>query len=312
MPRIDNTDLDTLWRRPFGVAKPTAPSAPDPQRFRKGSSPVRPTTAPPTRAVHAERMLALLKLVRAYGHVRAHEVALCLYRDARYGQQLAQRLLKRAYEGGLLLQRRNTLGGNSYVLAEQGVAQLDLAGLRAQHGRDIVGVSGPTLTHRLLATQYLLTRARSGLAFGEYAVAHGQAPVSRETLTKRFGKLPDGLVVYDDQAGPVVDVVEVEVSAKPLKELVRCLAWAECVGSTLGGSGTPRLARLVFVFDGSQGHARRILRAARERWGHCGPSEQTAVMRRVVLCAARVGAMATWHGCDETTLAAWAEKQKKV
>ncbi len=314
MPHVDITDLEDLRRRPFattqaGEARPLA--VPKPSRFVRSSSRTGPTKATSTRALHAERMRALLTLVRSFGHLRAHEVAMGLYRDARYGLQLAQRLLKSAHGAGLLIRRKNTLGGHSYVLAERGVAQLELMGLSARHGRDIVGVSGPTLTHRLLASQYLLTRARSAMAFGEYAIAHGYAPVHRDALAKRFLKLPDGLVVYADQAGPVFDAVEAEVSAKPLKELVRCLSWAECVGSTLDGPGTPRLARLVFVFDGSEGHARRILRAARERWGHCGPTEQAAAMRRVVLCAARVGAMASWHGCEETTLAAWDERMRQ-
>lgn len=55
--------------------------------------------------------------------------------------------------------------------------------------------------------------------YGEYATAHGRAPMSRQGLSERFGKLPDGLVVR----GSVVDWVGVEASAKPLVELKNVL-----------------------------------------------------------------------------------------
>lgn len=242
-----------------------------------------------------------------FGHLRAQEVSMALYRAARNGQQLAQRLLAGARKAGLVLARTNTLGSTSWVMAERGVARLDLMGHPARHGRDIVGVAGATFLHRTLATQYLLHRSKGAASvFGEYAIAHGLAPIRRETMSTRFRKLADGLVLYGTDRGPVVDVVEVEASCKPMGELVGVLGWAEVVGTPLNGPSSPRIARLVVVFDGSQGHARRLVRAARERWGHCGPAEQQAAMRRVVLCAARLGPARAWQGCEEKTLAAWA------
>lgn len=265
------------------------------------------TPGPNTQAVHAERRLQLLKALRHYGHLRTNEVALALYPDAAYGQQLAQRLVRKAITAGLVLPRRNTLGGNSVVLAEGGVAALELAGLSARHGRDIVGVAGATFLHRMLATQYLLNRARNATAFGEYAIVHGLAPITREGMVKRFLKVSDGLVSYSIDQGPVVDAVEVEQSAKPMSELAGgVLRWAEFVGSTLAGPGSATVHRLVVVFDGSQGHAKRLLRAARERWGHRPQVEQQTLLRRVVLASADVGPGMTWRGCQERTLAAWA------
>lgn len=212
--------------------------------------------------------------------------------------------MRRALDAELVLSRRNTLGGNSVVLSDGGVAALELAGLNARHGRDLVGVAGATFLHRTLATQYLLHRARNARAFGEYAVAHGLAPVGREELSKRFAKVPDGLVYYKTDQGEVVDIVEVEQSAKPMAELVNVLRWSEVVGSVLGEPGGAKVRRLVVVFDGSQGHARRLLRAARERWGNSGTADQLSAMRRVVLASVDVGPGATWRGCEEKTLAA--------
>ncbi len=230
---------------------------------------------------------------------------MALYKAARNGRQLAQRLLSGAAKVGLVLPRTNALGSTSWVMAERGVAKLDLLGYKARHGRDIVGVAGSTFLHRTLATQYLLQRAKGATSvFGEYAIAHGMAPIRREAMSARFHKLADGLVVYSTDQGLAVDVVEVEASSKPMGELVGVLGWAEVVGSLLDGPGSPRIARLVVVFDGSQGHARRLVRAARERWRHCGHAEQQAVMRRVVLCAARIGPGRSWLGGEEKTMAA--------
>lgn len=260
-----------------------------------------------TQTVHQRRLDSLLVLLSQYSHLRPHEVAMALFGAARYGQQLAQRLLRVAAKAGLILARANAIGGTSWVLAERGVARLELQGHRARHGRDIVGVAGATFLHRTLATQYLVHRAKGAAAvFGEYAIAHGLAPLSREAMSARYHKLADGLVIYGTDRGLVADVVEVEASSKPMAELVGVLGWAEVVGTPLGSPGTPTIARLVVVFDGSQGHARRLVRAARERWGHCGPSEQQTAMRRVVLSAARLGPGHIWRGCEEKTLAAWA------
>lgn len=299
--------MNSISLRSLGLLTAAAPARPlaGPTAAPKAAPKAAPR--PNTQAVHAERRLQLLKALRLYGHLRTNEVALALYPDAAYGQQLAQRLVRKAIAYGLVLPRRNTLGGNSVVLSEGGVAALELAGLSARHGRDIVGVAGATFLHRTLATQYLLTRARNASVFGEYAIAHGLAPITREGMVKRFLKVSDGLVSYSSDQGPMVDAVEVEQSAKPMSELAGgVLRWAEFVGSTLAGPGSPKVHRLVVVFDGSQGHAKRLLRAARERWGHRPQSEQQALLRRVVLASVDVGPGMTWRGCHEMTLAAWA------
>lgn len=295
---------------------PTAPTAmPERQRLpgyisTRAGAPEAPRAS--TQTVHQRRLADLLVLLARFGHLRAHEVATAMFGPAQCGRQLAQRLLRAAAKSGLVLPRKNALGGLSWVLAERGVAQLELHGYQARHGRDIVGVAGATFIHRTLATQYLLHRARKKASvFGEYGIAHQLAPISREAMSARFHKLADGLVVYGTDRGLAVDVVEVEASSKPMAELVNVLGWAEVVGTPLNGAGSPTIARLVVAFDGSQGHAKRLLRAARERWGHCGPAEFQAAMRRVVLASARVGPGQTWQGCEEQTLAAWAASAKQ-
>ena len=261
-----------------------------------------------TQTIHSQRCIGLLRLLFQYGHVRTAEVAAALYPSARYARQLAQRLIRTASNAGDVLLRKNTLGTISVVLSEGGAAKLELTGLPARHGRDIVGVAGATFLHRTLATNYLLHRAKSALAFGEYAIHHGQAPIDRQSLIKRFAKIPDGIICYSTDLGPVVDILEVEQSAKPMSELVNLLRWAEVVGSPLSGPGSARVQRLVIAFDASQGHASRLLKAASMRWGHCGHAEQQEAMRRVVLASISLGPGFSWKGCEERTLASLSKR----
>lgn len=238
------------------------------------------------REVALRNELAVLSVIRDYGHLRTAEIASAVWPGARYRDQLAQRTLRRLLAQGEVLQRVNTLATRSWVLASAGVARLELFGADARHGRDIVGVAGATFIHRTLASAYLIYRA--GMAaqttYGEYAIAHGRAPMSRQGLSKRFGKLPDGLVVR----GSVVDWVEVEASAKSLEELKNVLRAAEWVGQPLVPGGPLTIGGLTIVFDRRQDHARRILRAARERWGHLSRQDQEKLCSRVTLAFASV------------------------
>jgi hypothetical protein len=176
----------------------------------------------------ALQALGLLRSERS-AHQRTEPPATPAVQKRKPGYVSARpRLLRAAAKGNLVLPRKNALGTTSWVLAARGVAQLELLGHKARHGRDIVGVAGATFLHRTLATQYLLHRTKGGASvFGEYAIAHGLAPIGRQVLTARFNKLPDGLVCYGTDKGPAVDVVEVEASSKPLAELVGVLGWAK-------------------------------------------------------------------------------------
>lgn len=124
------------------------------------------------------------------------------------------------------------------------------------------------------------------------------APVRRDALVKRFKKLPDLLLVQGNR----VTWVEVEASAKPMNELQACLGIASGIGQPLL-PGTPlTLSGLTFVFDASQGHAARIARAARQRWGDRSPTERRALGSRVTLAHVDLGPFIRWRGMREGTL----------
>lgn len=147
------------------------------------------------REVAVRNEVAVLGVIRDYGHLRTSEIAFAVWPDARFRDQLAQRTLRRLLSHGEVLQRVNTLATRSWVLAYAGVARLELFGANARHGRDIVGVAGATFVHRTLASAFLIHQAAMDgqTAYGEYAIAHGRAPATRQALSERFAKLPDGL-----------------------------------------------------------------------------------------------------------------------
>lgn len=233
--------------------------------------------------------LAVLRALHAFGHLRTAELAAAVWPDARYAEQLAQRTLRRMLDAGEVLQRINSLATPSWVLASKGAARLELyAGVSARHGRDIVGVAGATFVHRTLGSAYLIHRATTDKVevFGEYALAHRSDGLSKAALTKRVGKLPDGLVRLPDANG--LEWVEVEASAKPLDELKQVLRVAEKVGQPLAGAADTVLRRVVVVFDARQNHKRRLAKAARELWGHLPSSERSKMLSIVLVVEAQV------------------------
>ncbi|MGZ3182073.1 MAG: hypothetical protein ACXU8N_06490 [Telluria sp.] len=251
------------------------------------------------RQIAMENEIAVLTVIRQFGHLRTAEIAAAVWPDAKYSEQLAQRTLRRLAAKSEVLQRVNTLASRSWVLAAGGASRLELFGTSARHGRDIVGVAGSTFVHRTLATAYLVHRATLGDAsYGEYALAHGLGPVTRQQLTGQFNKAPDGLTVRGAQAY----WVEVEASAKPLDELKSVLRVAERVGQPLSKGAAISLAGLHIVFDRRQDHGRRIVRAAREQWGDLPRQLQENMCSRITVVLADVRAPLRISGFENLSL----------
>ena len=261
---------------------------------------------PSGREVAAQNEVAVLLAIRDYGHLRTADVAAAVWPTEKYGEQLAQRTLKRLLAGGYVLRRVNTLASSSWVLASAGASRLELYGGEASHGRDIVGVAGATFVHRTLASAFLIRKSTAeGVAvFGEYAIAHGRAPASKQAMSKRFGKLPDGLVIR----GKIVDWIEVEASAKPMNDLKAVLKPAEWFGLPFAPGQSLTLGQLIIVFDRRQEHGRRILKAAHDRWLQLSHSEQQKLRGRIVLAQADVSTPLRIRGFTETRLSEYRPK----
>lgn len=248
-----------------------------------------------------------LKCVRAvshYGHLRVAELARCVWPMARFGEQVARRTVRRLVQEGLLLERRNALGSKSLCLTRTGASWLDLRGVTAHHTLDLSSVSGPTFFHRTMATRYLIERQVAGCQVaGEYLILRRQLPFSIDGLAKALRKLPDGLVWQRRTDGSLaVDLVEQEAAPKARAEIEKCLRAAEYVGSPLSSDGVFKVGGLVFVYDRTLNHGRRLLLAANSLWGGRPEAERMTLERRVKLVSVELREPLLWVGCDVTTL----------
>ena len=218
---------------------------------------LRPPAPPPKQPTSRERALAnrlrVLRTVAEHGHLRCADLATC-WPGARYAEQMAQRTVRTLVEAGELMPRRNALGGLSYVLTRVGAAALEVRGIGARHGLDLASVSGPTCRHFCLTNRWALHKRAQGFdTFTEYALLNGLAPVSAQQLLKRYGKLPDAVIVRGDRLW----LAETESAPKSTQELLRIAALVEHVGRKVHPELPHVLAGLFVVFDGEQNHAAR-------------------------------------------------------
>ncbi len=249
-------------------------------------------TSPAVRAEQSRR--ALLTALAQWGHLRCADLARVVWPSARYAEQMCQRHLCRMLKSGEILCRINSVGTRSFVLTRRGAAMADAIGIEARHGLDLSSVSGATFIHRSIATRFGIERQLQGArVFGEHALSSGRCPINRETLARRFGKLPDLLVV--ERGAVAADWVEVECAAKPKATIQEALQMTRHWGRELTDSD-PHLqfGRLVFVCDGRYNHASRIRKAAREFWSGLGPTERMAHASRVSIVTVCLGATARW------------------
>lgn len=262
------------------------------------------------RAVALENQLRVLKAVRHFGHLRRQEIASAVWprSSAKSGYIMAWRTVKKMVEDGALLNRINSLGGNSFILGTKGVARLRDVDILAQEGYELA-YNGPQFFHRTLGTSYLLEKARSGdEVFGEYAILRGWSPLDKEFAKERFKKIPDGLVVFSGKAHGLrddvrmADWVEVESAFKPYEEVKKALTILT-VDSTLSRAGGFILNKLVFVCDSRQRHERQILRHIKKFLRENPKLSEESLMNAIVFARCYVDVPFTWHGVQETT--AW-------
>lgn len=263
---------------------------------------LRPPVPPPKQPTSRERALAnrlrVLRTVAEHGHLRCADLATG-WPGAKYGEQMAQRTVRALVETGELMPRRNCHGGLSYVLTRVGAAALEVRGIAARHGLDLASVSGPTFAHNALTARWCLHKRGEGFeTFTEYALMNGHAPVTAQQLLKRYGKLPDAVIVRGDRLW----LVETESAPKSTQELMRIAALAEHTGRKVHPELPFMLAGLFIVFDAEHNHAARIAKAARERWQRYSAADQTTLAGRVTLARVSLGLPLVWRGCSEERL----------
>lgn len=262
------------------------------------------------RAVADDNEVRVLKAVRHFGHLRRQELAMAVWpkSSAKSSYVMAWRTVNRMLKAGQLLERQNSLGGRSLVLAAKGVSRLRDLDIRSQEGYELA-FDGPQFFHRTLGTAYLLEKARAGTeVFGEYSILKGWAPVTRDFARERFSKIPDGLVVYSGAAAGlrddvrVADWVEVESAFKSYEDIRKALVILT-KNATLSANGDLLLNKLVFVYDSRQRHDRQILRYIKKFLSENPGLSEEAVMQEIVFARCFVDVPFTWHGVQEVT--AW-------
>jgi hypothetical protein len=127
---------------------------------------------------------------------------------------------------------------------------------------------------------------------------NGQAPVNAQQLLKRYGKLPDAVLVRGDRLW----LVETESAPKSTQELMRIATLAEHVGRKIHPELSFMLAGLFIVFDAEQNHGARIAKAARERWQRYNNADHALLASRVALARVDLGLPLVWRGCSEERL----------
>ncbi len=257
---------------------------------------------PPKRPQPIERaaanQLRVLQAVAAHGHLRSADIAAACWPAIKSAMPMAQRTVRTLVALGQLMGRSNALGGTSYVLTRRGAAWLELHGTSAHHGLDLA-VSGATYRHSALTSRWCIHKRAEGYqAWNEHAVTKGYAPVTREQLLQRFRKMPDAILVRGDKLW----LCETESAVKALPQLLRIVALAEHVGRKVHPELPFVLAGVFIVFNGEQNHARRIAKAAHERWWRYSATEQATLHARITLSRISLGLPLVWHGCAEEKL----------
>lgn len=261
------------------------------------------------RAVARENEFRVLQAIRYFGHLRRHEVGLACWPESSRTSAyvMASRTVSRMVKKGMLMEKRNSLGGTTLILASKGVSYLRLKGLTAQEGYELA-VDGPQYYHRLLGTCYLLERARLGdEIFGEYAIIRGWSPISRENAKRYFRKVPDGLVVANgtafgmDASIRMVDWIEIESAYKSYADIEVAFKLFQR-SSALNAEGTLILNKLVFVYDPEQGHERRLLRYIRKFLRENPELDPESVMKEIIMVRCFIDLPFAWRGMMEQSV----------
>lgn len=262
------------------------------------------------RSVALLNELKVLKALRLFGHLRRQEVALGCWphSSSKSAYIMACRTVTRMVDSGLILDKRNTLGGKSLVLASKGVARLREQDLNAQEGYDLA-FDGPQFFHRTLGNCYMLDKARTGCeVFGEYSLLKGFSPITKDFVKTKFNKIPDGLIVYGSDAlgykGNLrgADWVEVESAYKSYDEIRKALLLLTR-NSELNEAGNVTLHKLVFVYDARQKHDRTLLRAIKQFLKEKPELSAEALLPEIILAKCFVEPPFVWHGVVEHSAA---------
>lgn len=260
--------------------------------------------------------LAVLTLLHRYGHVRQTDIGRAVWPKSAIttAKSMTARTLARLMKSKQVFRMGNPLGGYSYLLTWIGANRVGLS-LEddVRSGRGITSVTGPHFIHRTLGTRYLIEKEADGLtAYGEYAIYRGLAGLNRDTFTKPFKKIPDGLVLVNgtvrglDPGITAVDWVEVESYYKPPVERRKIIALCEKFGTWIDRDRKLLLDRIVFVYSSMNAHEPSLLSGI-DSYVREHKITNPQILSKIVLARCDIRPPFIWVGYTEVS---WLQMQR--
>lgn len=265
----------------------------------------------PVEAGHYNILVVLLAL-HLFGHVRRSELMYLLWpnQSTESRNVSASRLFTKMERDGLIDRKLNALGSVSYVLSLRGARiAAPYVPEVVSSGAPIRGMQGSTFFHRTLGTAWLIRKLREGLdVYGEYALAANTHSYRQVDLRRKYGKLPDGLVLRphantDGSQILLADWLEVESSHKrPLNlDSITKIVWQ--MGEPLAGYDNTYLDRVCFLYTRDSSHENAIVRAVDARLAVSPVDDVDALLSSVLMVRAVAQAPLVIQGFEEHTLA---------
>ena len=260
--------------------------------------------------------LTFLNLVHRYGHIRQTDIGRAIWPDSTRPtvKSLVGRLSSRLLESRQIVRTANPMGTYSFLLTSIGANRLGLAlEDEVRSGRNITSVFGNQFFHRTLGTRYLIEKEIVGMTcHGEYSIFRGLSGLNRDHFTKKFKKVPDGLVFVpgptrgQDPDVTLVDWVEVEGFYKPRAERNKILALTSKFGTWLDQDRKLLLDRIVIVYSVLNSHQSSMLKGI-AKFIQDHDIKNPEVLSAIVLAECDVRLPFSWRGYSEKT---WLEMRE--
>lgn len=226
-----------------------------------------------------ENIRRALLALHLFGHLRHTDLARLLWpaSSASTRDQAASRLFSHLVRERFILRRINAFGTYSYVLGLRGAIHVGRSlDEGSRDGSVIAGIQGRTFFHRTLASTWLLDQLNQGNdVLTEFAINSNRYPITRQALTAKWRKLPDGLVLHqvaDEGEEPIylADWLETESTYKSLERRQRIMDMIWVLGRQLVDGQNVYLDRMVLLYTKDSGHEAMLVKSAALKWKEHG------------------------------------------
>lgn len=262
------------------------------------------------KAIAVSNEEAVLKTLHLFGHLRRTEIAAAVWPHSpkKSGYQMACKTIDRLMAEKSILEKPNSLGQKSLILATKGVRRLANMDIVANTGHDL-SCGGSGFYHRTFGSCYLIDRAskQDCSVYGEYAIQKDWSPLKVEYAMQKFKKYPDGLVIYDGKEHglrdgfKLADWIEVELAFKSYPEVEKAFN-IFTKDQSLNPSGTVMLNRLIFLVDSRTPHAGRLAGYLKKYlYEHPALSPQV-FLSHIFIAKADISYPLAWNSSEEVSI----------